>query len=227
MVMKLTRHEIAAMLDHTLLKPTATGEDIARLCREAEEHGFAAVCVNSFYVPLAAELLDGSGVKVCAVVGFPLGCNASAVKAFEAAEVVRSGAAEVDMVLNIGALKEKRYDVVRQDIRGVVDAVTAKDNQALVKVIIETCFLNEQEKVMACRLAREARARFVKTSTGFGGGGATVEDVALMRSVVGTEMGVKASGGIKTTGQALDMIRYGASRIGTSSGVAIVNAMPD
>lgn len=221
--MKLTRSEIAAMIDHTLLKPTATGEDIARLCREAREHRFAAVCVNSFYVPLTAELLDGSGVKVCAVVGFPLGANASAVKAFEAVEAVRAGAAEVDMVINIGALKNKLYDVVRQDIRSVAEAVAAKDNQALVKVIIETCYLDEQEKVMACRLAREAGAHFVKTSTGLGTGGATAADVALMRSVVGPEMGVKASGGIKTAAQVLELVRAGANRIGASSGAAILS----
>jgi len=225
--MKLTRREMAAVIDHTLLKPTATQEDINRLCMEAEEHRFFSVCVNPFWVPLAAKLLDGTGVKVCAVVGFPLGGNASAVKAFESAEAVRSGAAEVDMVLNIGALKEARYNVVVEDIQAVVQAATAAHPDALVKVIIETCFLTNDEKRAACRLAPEAGACFVKTSTGFGDGGAAVEDVFLMRSVVGPGIGVKASGGIKTAGQALDMIRAGASRIGTSSGVAIVHAMHD
>ena len=223
----LTGRELAAMVDHTLLKPGATGADIARLCREAREHLFFAVCVNPFYVPLAQGLLDGSRVKVCTVVGFPLGATATEVKAFEAAGAVRAGAAEVDMVLNIGALKEARYDVVVEDIGAVVQAAAAADPDALVKVIIETCFLTNEEKRAACRLAREAGARFVKTSTGFGDGGATVEDVSLMRDVISPEMGVKASGGIKTANQALNMIRAGASRIGTSSGVAIVNAMPE
>ncbi|HBX23277.1 MAG TPA: deoxyribose-phosphate aldolase [Desulfotomaculum sp.] len=223
----LNRRELAAMVDHTLLKAGATSADITRLCREAREHLFFAVCVNPFYVPLAQELLAGSEVKVCAVVGFPLGATAADVKAFEAAGAVRAGAAEVDMVLNIGALKEARYDVVVKDIRAVVQAAAAANPDALVKVIIETCCLTDEEKRAACRMAREAGARFVKTSTGFGDGGATVEDISLMRTVVGQEMGVKASGGIKTAGQTLDMIRAGASRIGTSSGVAIVNAMPD
>lgn len=225
--MKLTRREMAAIIDHTLLKPNATCEDIARLCREAKEHGFAAVCVNPFYVPLACELLPAdSGVKVCAVAGFPLGATSAAVKAAEAGEAVRAGAAEVDMVLNIGTLKDGRLDLVGDDIRAVVEAVTAVNPQALVKVIIETCYLTDGEKVTACRLAREAGASFVKTSTGFGDGGATVEDVALMRGVVGLEMGVKASGGIKTAGQVVSMVEAGANRIGTSSGVVILEGLP-
>jgi len=222
-----TRRDLAALVDHTLLKPGATGADIAQLCREAREYLFFAVCVNPFHVPLARELLAGSGVKVCAVVGFPLGATAAEVKAFEAAGAVRAGASEVDMVMNIGALKEGLLDTVRSDIRAVTEAVTAINSRALVKVIIETCYLNHLEKAAACRLVREAGAHFVKTSTGFGDGGAAVEDISLMRSIVGPEMGVKASGGIKTLDQTLDMLRAGASRIGTSSGVAIVNAMPD
>lgn len=220
-----TRRELAAMVDHTLLKPGATSADIERLCREAREYLFFAVCVNPFYVPLARELLAESGVKVCAVAGFPLGATTAEVKAFEAAGAVRNGAAEVDMVLNIGALKEGSPGVVRDDIRAVVKAVSETNPKALVKVIIETCFLTGEEKTTACRLAREAGARYVKTSTGFGGGGATVEDVALMRAAVGPDMGVKASGGIKTARQALAMIEAGADRIGTSSGVAIMESL--
>ena len=223
--MKPTEMEMAAMIDHTLLKPTATGEDIARLCREAMEYSFAAVCVNSFHVPLARKLLNGSGVRVCAVAGFPLGANSTAVKAFEAADAVRSGAAEVDMVLNIGAMKGGRRDLVLEDITAVVAAVQTVDPGAVVKVIIETCCLDEAEKIAVCRLARDAGAGFVKTSTGFGDGGATASDVALMRNTVGPEMGVKASGGIKTAAQALAMVAAGADRVGTSSGVAIVREM--
>lgn len=223
--MKPNRMEMSAMIDHTLLKPTASGEDMVLLCREATEHSFAAVCVNSFYVPLACKLLNGSGVRVCAVAGFPLGADSTAVKAFAAADAVRSGAAEVDMVLNIGAMKEGRHHVVLEDIKAVVSAVKAVDLGTVVKVIIETCYLNEAEKITACRLARDAGAGFVKTSTGFGDGGATVADVALMRNTVGPEMGVKASGGIKTAAQALAMVAAGANRVGTSSGVAIVREM--
>lgn len=224
--MPITRRQLAAMIDHTLLKPTATSEEISRLCREARQHGFAAVCVNSCYVSLARKLLAGTGVKICAVAGFPLGAVATAAKAFEAAEAVKAGASEIDMVINIGALKEGKPDAVLNDIRSVVDATTAVNPQALVKVIIETCYLTGEEKVTACRLARDAGACFVKTSTGFGGGGAIVEDVALMRAAVGPEMGVKASGGIKTAEQALAMIEAGASRIGTSSGVQILESFP-
>lgn len=223
--MKITREELAGMIDHTMLKPVATRADIIKLCAEAREYGFASVCVNPYYVPLAAEQLKGSDVLVCTVIGFPLGSNSTAVKAFEAREAVKNGAREVDMVINIGALKELNEGVVLEDIRAVVEAARSHDTAAITKVIIETCYLTREEKIKACRLAVQAGAHFVKTSTGFGDGGATVEDIALMREIVGPGMGVKASGGIKNARQALAMIRAGANRIGASAGVDIINEM--
>jgi deoxyribose-phosphate aldolase len=210
------------MIDHTLLKPTATTRDIRQLCIEAMAEGFAAVCVNPAHVAYAAKILAGSRVAVCTVIGFPLGATTPSVKKKEAEEAVRNGAREVDMVINIGALKEGNYDLVVADIRGVVEAVTALLPGGLVKVIIETGYLNHGEKITACRLVRQAGAHYVKTSTGFGPGGATVEDVKLLRENLPPEMGVKASGGIRTTGQALALIEAGAARLGTSAGQALL-----
>lgn len=205
-------------IDHTLLKTAATPEEIEKLCQEAREYRFASVCVNPCYVKLAVELLKNSGVPVCAVIGFPLGATTPEAKAFETAQALRHGATEFDMVINIGALKAKDHAYVERDIASVVQAAGGH----IVKVIIETCCLTEEEKVIACRLAQRAGAHFVKTSTGFGTGGATPEDVALMRRTIGETMGVKASGGIKTAVEALQMVEAGANRIGTSSGVKIV-----
>ncbi len=212
---------IAQVIDHTLLKPEATREQIDRLCREALEYHFASVCVNPTHVGRCAELLRGSDVKVCTVVGFPLGATTTAVKAYETRQAIDDGATEIDMVINVGALKSGDLDAVQADIAAVVDEAHAAD--ALVKVIIETALLSDDEKVTACRLAKAAGAEFVKTSTGFGPGGAKVEDVALMRRVVGPEMGVKASGGVRNYADVQVMIAAGATRIGASAGVAIVS----
>ncbi len=210
---------IREYIDHTLLKPEAGSADIEKLCAEAVEYGFYAVCVNSSYVGLCKRLLAGSGVRIASVVGFPLGAMSSAAKRFEAEYACREGADEIDMVLAIGALKEGRFDYVRDDIREVVEG--ARQHGSTVKLILETGLLNDEEIVSACRLAHEAGAAFVKTSTGFGNGGATLHHVALMRRSVGDALGVKASGGIRDKETALAMIEAGASRIGTSSGVAI------
>jgi deoxyribose-phosphate aldolase len=217
----LDKSGIAAMIDHTLLKPTATVEQVSKLCSEAKEYHFASVCVNPCYVKLASGLLKGSDVKVCTVIGFPLGAAASEVKAYEAERAVMDGAQEVDMVINIGALKGGSINLVEKDISEVVRA----SHGAVVKVIIETCFLTDEEKEAACRLAQKAGAHFVKTSTGFGTAGATVEDVALMRKTVGESMGVKASGGIRSLADVLALVEAGASRIGASSGVAIMEEL--
>jgi deoxyribose-phosphate aldolase len=211
---------LAATIDHTLLKPTATEEQIRDLCAEARQYQFAAVCVNPCWVSLCAELVHGTPVKVCTVVGFPLGANLPEVKGFEAQRCMDLGATELDMVINIGALKSGQLGLVQDDIAAVVDV--AHPRGALVKVIIEAGYLTEDEKITACRLAKAAGADFVKTSTGLGAGGATVEDVALMRKVVGPEMGVKAAGGVKTAAEAKAMIEAGATRIGSSAGVKIV-----
>lgn len=211
---------VAGMIDHTLLKPDATPDQIAQLCYEARKFGFASVCVNPGFVALCADLLKGSDVKVCTVIGFPLGASAPDVKAFETETALRDGATEIDMVINIGALKGRDHTMVARDIAGVVRVAHAAG--ALVKVIIETSLLNEEEKITACLLAKEAGADFVKTSTGFAGGGATVEDVALMRRVVGPDMGVKASGGVSDYEDAQEMMAAGATRIGASAGVKIV-----
>lgn len=211
--------EINTYIDHTLLKPEATKEQVIELCREAKEHLFASVCVNPFYAALVSAELEESDVKTCVVIGFPLGATVKEAKAFEAAEAVRAGAQEVDMVINIGALKDGDDRVVRRDIEKVVKAA---GDGVLVKVIIEACLLTDEEKARACKLSAAAGAAFVKTSTGFSSGGATVEDVAFMKSVIGGRLGIKASGGIKDYKTALAMIEAGATRIGTSSGVKIV-----
>ena len=210
---------LASLIDHTLLKPDATRDDIEQLCREAAQFCFASVCVNPNWVPLCRELLRNSGVKVCTVIGFPFGAHLPDVKAYEARRAVETGAEEVDMVINIGALKSKDYALVEQDIRGVVQAV---GRNTVVKVILETSLLNRDEKVMGSTLAKAAGADYVKTSTGFAGGGATVEDVRLMRETVGPEIGVKASGGIRTKEDVEAMVAAGATRIGASAGVKIV-----
>ena len=212
--------DIASLIDHTLLKPEATPEQITQLCAEAKTHDFATVCVNSVYVKLAARLLKGSPVKVCAVVGFPLGATLSQVKAFEARKAIRSGASEIDMVIPIGALKAGDDDLVEKDISAVVEACHTLE--AICKVIIETCYLTDEEKVRACKIAKRAGADFVKTSTGFGPAGATAADVALMRGTVGPGMGVKAAGGIRTLATLKEMVAAGASRIGASASVKIM-----
>jgi deoxyribose-phosphate aldolase len=211
---------IAKMIDHTLLKPDATQQEIAQLCFEARKHGFASVCVNPTWVPLCAQLLQASTVKVCTVIGFPLGATSSETKAFETETAIRQGATEIDMVINIGALKARDLETVAKDIRGVVNA--AHKHNIIVKVIIETALLTDEEKTIASLLSKEAGADFVKTSTGFAGGGATAHDVALMRKAVGPEMGVKASGGVRTFEDADSMIKAGATRIGASAGVKII-----
>jgi len=210
---------LASLIDHTLLKPDARREDIERLCREAAQFCFASVCVNPNWVPVCRELLRGTGVKVCTVIGFPFGAHLPDVKAYEARRAVETGAEEVDMVINIGALKSKDYALVEHDIGGVVQAV---GRNTVVKVILETAMLTREEKIMGCTLAKAAGADYVKTSTGFGGGGATAEDVRLMRETVGPEIGVKASGGIRTKQDVEAMVAAGATRIGASAGVKIV-----
>jgi deoxyribose-phosphate aldolase len=212
--------DLAGMIDHTLLKPDATADQIAQLCYEARKYKFASVCVNPTHVRLCAELLQGTQVKVCTVIGFPLGASAPEVKAFEAQTAIKDGATEIDMVINIGALKAGDLTLVARDIHEVVKVGYAAG--AIVKVIIETALLNEEEKITACLLSKEAGADFVKTSTGFSGGGATVEDVKLMRRVVGPGMGVKASGGVRDFADAQSMVKAGATRIGASAGVKIV-----
>jgi deoxyribose-phosphate aldolase len=215
----LKNTDLARFIDHTLLKPEATGEQITALCREAVENNFCSVCVNPYWVPTVSKLLQGSSVDVCTVIGFPLGATTTRVKALEVEEAIAQGANEVDMVLNVGALKSGAYDFVLNDIKAVVKSAQEK---AIVKVILETGLLNETEKIKACELSVAAGANFVKTSTGFGPGGATVDDIALMRRIVGPEIGVKASGGVRDYDTAIAMIKAGASRIGTSSGVKII-----
>ncbi|MGF9909919.1 deoxyribose-phosphate aldolase [Brevibacillus porteri] len=205
-------------IDHTLLKPDATQEMIDKLCQEAREHDFMSVCVNPYWVKRSAELLAGSDVKVCTVIGFPLGASTFESKAAETRDAIANGATEVDMVLNVGALKSGDLETVKKDIAAVKQAA----GDILLKVILETCLLTEEEKVVACKLSVEAGADYVKTSTGFSTGGATVEDIALMRKTVGPNVGVKASGGVRDGETAVAMIEAGASRIGTSSGVSIV-----
>ena len=212
--------DLARYIDHTLLNPAATGEDIDRMCEEAVEYGFASVCVNPAWVRRTAGGLRGSSVVACSVVGFPFGATTPEIKAMEARRALRDGAREVDMVINVGALKSGDYDLVQQDIARVVDA--AHEVGAVCKVIIETALLTDEEKVIASALAKAAKADFVKTSTGYGPGGATVYDVALMRETVGPLLGVKASGGVKTSADAEDLIAAGATRIGASAGIQIV-----
>lgn len=211
--MKLNKY-----IDHTVLKPETSQAQIEQVLAEAKEYDFASVCINPTWVAFAAKGLEDSDVKVCTVIGFPLGANTPAVKAFETKDAIANGADEIDMVINIGALKDKNYDLVLEDIKAVVEASGDK----LVKVIIEACLLTDEEKVKACELSKEAGADFVKTSTGFSTGGATVEDVALMRKTVGPDMGVKASGGARSYADAIAFIEAGANRIGASSGVAIM-----
>lgn len=211
--------QLAQFIDHTMLKPDAQAGAIDQLCREAVEHQFKSVCVNSSWVSYAARKLQGTRILVCSVVGFPLGAMTSRSKAFETREAIEHGASEIDMVLAIGRLKQGDYAYVEEDIRAVRRAAR---NTTVLKVIIETSMLTQEEKVMACQLAKKAGADFVKTSTGFGGGGAKVEDIALMKQVVGDHVEVKASGGIRTYAEALDMIGAGASRIGTGSGIALM-----
>jgi len=219
-VHKVIRLSLARYIDHTNLKPYASREDVIKLCDEAKRYGFYAVCVNPYRVKTAKEALKGTDIKVASVIGFPLGATPTEVKVFEAEKAIEAGADELDMVINLGALKDGDLEYVRNDIASVVEK--AHSSGVLVKVIIETCYLTDDEKVTACKLAMEAGADFVKTSTGFGSGGATVEDVRLMKSVVGDKLGVKAAGGIRTYEQAVKMIEAGATRIGTSSGVKIV-----
>jgi deoxyribose-phosphate aldolase len=211
---------LAGMIDHTLLKPDATPDQIAQLCFEARKYGFASVCINPAWVSLCAQLLQGTPVKVCTVIGFPLGASAPEVKVFEARNAIDHGATEIDMVLNIGALKARDLDLLAKDIGGVVTAVHARG--AIVKVIFETVLLTDEEKTIACLIAKEAGADYVKTSTGFAGGGATVHDVTLMRRAVGPDIGVKASGGVRTYEDAEKMVKAGATRIGASAGIKII-----
>lgn len=211
--------ELAKYIDHTALKADTGRAAIETLCQEARDYGFMSVCVNPTWVATAHTLLAGSDVKVCTVIGFPLGANTSAVKAFETRTAIQEGAGEVDMVINIGAAKDGNWDLVKADIQAVVEAA---NHQALVKVILETCLLTKEEIVKASQAAKEAGADFVKTSTGFSTGGATVQDIRLMRETVGPDMGVKASGGVQNREDALAMIEAGASRIGASKGISIV-----
>lgn len=212
---------LSRYIDHTLLKADATENEVIKLCNEAKEYDFFSVCINPGFVEIAAKELSESNVAVCTVIGFPLGASTPETKAFETRDAIQKGAAEVDMVINISKLKDKKNDEVLKDIKAVVDAA---DKKALVKVIIETCLLTDEEKERACKLAKDAGADFVKTSTGFSTGGATKEDIALMRKTVGTEMGVKASGGVRTYEDAVTMIESGATRIGASASIAIVTA---
>lgn len=221
---KMSASEMAQRIDHSLLKPEASQAAFDSLCSEAVQYGFKAVCVNSARVAYVYQKVAGSAVAVCSVVGFPLGANHSAAKAFEAQKAIEDGASELDMVLNVGALKDGDLKTIEADIRAVRQAATGP---TVLKVIIETCLLTDSEKTTACEIAKQVGADFVKTSTGFSSGSATVEDVALMRQIVGPEMGIKASGGIKDWETAVAMIHAGADRLGTSSGVVIVEGAPD
>jgi deoxyribose-phosphate aldolase len=221
----MRRHDLARMIDHTLLKPEATPREVEAFCREALMHHFAAVCVNSMFVPAAASLLEGSDVAVCSVAGFPLGASSTAVKVSEAELAIAAGAIELDMVIAVGLLKAGEVDWVREDVAAV--ASTCHAQGVLLKVILETALLTDAEKVLGCELCKTAGADFVKTSTGFSRGGATIEDVALMRKTVGLQMGVKAAGGIRTYAEALALVGAGATRIGASQGVAILEEAPE
>ena len=218
-VAAFNNNDIASLIDHTLLKPEATEQDIRKVCAEAIEYKFKSVCINTHYVTLVSRLLAGSGVLTCCVVGFPLGASSTRAKIDETYDALKNGAHEIDMVINIGALKSGDWNTVKKDIEGVTSACRGR---AIVKVILETSLLNDEEKIKACTIAKMARADFVKTSTGFNTGGATVADIKLMREVVGPKLGVKASGGIRDTETARAMIAAGANRIGTSSGINIV-----
>lgn len=213
--------KINRLVDHTLLKPEATRDQVKKLCEEAVTYDFFSVCLNPFYVPYAAKLLYGTNVQVCTVIGFPLGANATETKVFETKKAIADGATEIDMVINIGALKNREYDIVESDIKAVVDAA----GKHLVKVIFETCLLTDEEKIKACELSAKAGAKFVKTSTGFSTGGATIADVKLMKANIPAHMEVKASGGVRNLAAALDFMESGATRLGTSSGIAIMNGL--
>lgn len=214
----MNKKDLARMIDHTILKAEATEVEVEKLCTEALEYNFASVCVNPSMVEKAAKILKGSEVKVCTVIGFPLGATTTEVKAFETEDTIKKGATEVDMVINVGKLKEGNLEYVKKDIEAVVNVAKGK---ALTKVIIETCLLTDEEKVTACKLSKEAGADFVKTSTGFSTGGATARDIKLMRETVGPNLGVKASGGVRTNADALVMIENGATRIGASASISI------
>ena len=211
--------KLARMIDHTVLKPDATEQDIIKACQEAKEYEFASVCVNPYNVSLAREQLEGSGVKVCTGIEYPLGATTTNTKVFEAKDAIDNGAQELDMVINIGALKSKKYDLVEKEIQAVVEVCRGK---VLFKVILETCLLSEEEKVIVCQMAKKAGADFIKTSTGVSTGGATVEDIKLIRKTVGQNIGVKASGGIRSYETAIEMIKAGANRIGCSSPLTII-----
>jgi deoxyribose-phosphate aldolase len=221
--MKITAQQLASMIDHSLLRPNATREQLRKLCEEAVAYGLKAVCVNPIHVADAAQMLKKKEVLICSVVGFPFGTHSPKTKAFETQEAIRLGAREVDMVIRVGALKEGRDREVVEDIRAVVRAAEGYP----VKVILETCYLTDEEKIRACKLCLEAAASFVKTSTGFADGGATVEDVSLMRKTVGKDFGVKAAGGVRTLEDAIKMIEAGANRLGTSGSVAIMEKLDD
>jgi deoxyribose-phosphate aldolase len=221
----MSREQFAKMMDHSLLHPSLTTEEIRKGCAEALRHSFAAVVVNPAHIPIASRTLHGSPVKVCSVISFPFGLSPSEVKAHEARAVLAEGAQEIDMVMNFSALRSGHADTVRNDIRAVVGEAKSFSKGVIVKVILENCYLSDEQKKQACMLALEAGADFVKTSTGFGSGGATVKDVQLMRKVVGQKLGVKAAGGIRTIDQALAMVEAGANRIGTSASVALVEAL--
>ncbi|MDF9408679.1 MAG: Deoxyribose-phosphate aldolase 1 [Pelotomaculum sp. PtaB.Bin013] len=223
--MEISRAVLAGMIDHTLLKPEATCQDIVGLCREAVDFGFKSVCINPSYIDLAHRELENAPVGICAVIGFPLGASDPAVKAAEAAAAVRAGASEVDVVMNIGFFKSGLLGKTQADLTGVVSAAKSEKPEAVVKVILETCLLTNEEKVRACRVAVAAGADFVKTSTGFNKEGALAADIKLLRQSVGPRIGVKASGGIRDLAKALSMLEAGADRIGTSAGVAIVNEL--
>jgi len=218
----MTPNQLAQYIDHTALTAEKNEQGISTLCHEAIEHGFYSVCINSGYIPLAKEKLAGSNVKICTVVGFPLGANLTSVKAFETQESIKGGADEIDMVINVGWIKSQKWDSVKQDIQAVFNAC----NGTPLKVILETCLLTKDEIVKACEICKEIGVAFVKTSTGFNKGGATVEDVALMKQTVGN-IGVKASGGVRDTETALAMIKAGATRIGASAGIAIISGTQD
>lgn len=222
--MKLTKKTLAKYIDHTLLKPQATSNQIISLCKEAKQYGFASVCVNSCYASLVSSELRDTDVATCCVIGFPLGACSTDVKAYEADSAVRSGAEEIDMVVNVGAVKEGKWAYVESDIEAVVKAI---DGRAKLKVIIEACLLTDEEKKLACQAAVSAGADFVKTSTGFSTGGATVADVRLMRETVGPEVGVKAAGGVRTYEEAIALIEAGASRLGASAGVRIISGIDE
>jgi len=223
--MKISRKELAKLIDSTLVKAVATKSEIEKLCHEAIQYGFRCAVVNPVYVKFAAKLLEGSNVKVCSTVGFPFGVSLPEIKALEAVKAVEDGAEELDMVINLSALKSGDYEFVKRDIAAVVD-VKRLSKEIIVKVIIETAYLTRDEKIIACKLVKEAGADFVKTSTGLFGKGATVEDVRLMRQTIGRNMGVKAAGGIRTYADAVAMIEAGANRIGTSTAVAIIKGAP-